>query len=196
MHVCMQLRQPILWVINPLVLAVRYIAVTNVNKIFSFGWEKSRSIGVSNSQVTTGSTKCLGNFTSLDTPLPCSPVALDWLNLDLSYPSDNSNILKLDESISSDEHNTISYVWSSIARQMHSSLSVVHDLLNLIPPTTRSHYPCHDNFTTNEVGIHVAWYRSQHNIMPTGSKLGHEPQYKLLTEYLELLLLLTSKCIL
>ena len=37
MHVCMQLRQPILWVINPLVLAVRYIAVTNVNKIF-FHW--------------------------------------------------------------------------------------------------------------------------------------------------------------
>ena len=37
MHVCMQLRQPILWVINPLVLAVRYIAVTNVNKIFFIG---------------------------------------------------------------------------------------------------------------------------------------------------------------
>ena len=66
MHVCMQLRQPTLWVNNPLVLAVRYIAVT---KIFSLGWERSRSIGVSNFQVTAGSTKCPGNFTSLDTPL-------------------------------------------------------------------------------------------------------------------------------
>ena len=51
---------------NPLVLAVRYIAVANVIRFFSLGWERSRSIGVSNSQVITGSTKCLGNFTSLD----------------------------------------------------------------------------------------------------------------------------------
>ena len=65
----MQLRQPTLWINNPLVLAVRHIAVTNVKRFFSLGWERSRSIGVSNSQVTTGSTKCLGNFTSLDTPL-------------------------------------------------------------------------------------------------------------------------------
>ena len=55
---------------HALVLAVRYIAVTNVNKIFSLDLEKLRSIGVScNSQVTTGSTKCPGNFISLDTPL-------------------------------------------------------------------------------------------------------------------------------
>ena len=68
----MQLRQPTiinLWGNNPLVLAVRYIAVANVIRFFSLGWERSRSIGVSNSQVITGSTKCLGNFTSLDTPL-------------------------------------------------------------------------------------------------------------------------------
>ena len=70
MHVCMQLRQPTLWVNNPLVLAVRYIAVTNVIRFFSLGWERSRSIGVSNSQVTAGPTKCPGNFTSLD--MPCS----------------------------------------------------------------------------------------------------------------------------
>ena len=69
MHVCMQLRQPTLWVNNPLVLAVRYIAVTNVIRFFSLGWERLRLIGVSNSQVTTGSTKCPGNFTSLDMPL-------------------------------------------------------------------------------------------------------------------------------
>ena len=69
MHVCMQLRQLTLWVNNPLVLAVRYIAVANVIRFFSLVWERSRSIGVSNSQVITGSTKCLGNFTSLDTPL-------------------------------------------------------------------------------------------------------------------------------
>ncbi|MCG8620846.1 MAG: hypothetical protein MJE68_02440, partial [Proteobacteria bacterium] len=42
-------------------------------------WERSRSIGVSNSQVTTGSTKCPGNFTSLDTP----PVMMiQWLGID------------------------------------------------------------------------------------------------------------------
>ena len=69
MHVCMQLRQLTLWVNNPLVLAVRYIAVIKVIRLFSLGWERSRSIGVSNSQVTAGSTKCPGNFTSLDTPL-------------------------------------------------------------------------------------------------------------------------------
>ena len=85
MHVCMQRRQPTLWVINPLVLAVRYIAVTNVNKIFSLDLEKLRSIGVSNSQVTTGSTKCPGNFTSLDTPLVIDAIMfsynpLDWHN--------------------------------------------------------------------------------------------------------------------
>ena len=64
MHVCMRLKQPTLWVNNPLVLAVRYIAVTNVNKIFfiGLGESKSRSMGVSNSQVTTGSTKCPGNL--------------------------------------------------------------------------------------------------------------------------------------
>ena len=33
-HVCMQLRQPTLWVNSPLVLAVRY---TNINKIL-FHW--------------------------------------------------------------------------------------------------------------------------------------------------------------
>ena len=38
MHVCMQLRQPTLWINNPLVLAVRYIAVTNVNKILFIGF--------------------------------------------------------------------------------------------------------------------------------------------------------------
>ena len=69
MHVCMQLRQSTLWVNNPLVWAVRYIAVTNVIRFFSLGWERLRSIGVSNSQVTTGSTECPGNFTSLDMSL-------------------------------------------------------------------------------------------------------------------------------
>ena len=70
MHVCKAtIRQRILWVNNPLILAVRYIAVANVISFFPLGWERSRSIGVSNSQVTTGSTKCPGNFTSLDTPL-------------------------------------------------------------------------------------------------------------------------------
>ena len=51
MHVSMQLRQPTLWVNNPLVLAVRHIhvAVANVIRFFSLGWERSRSIGVSNS---------------------------------------------------------------------------------------------------------------------------------------------------
>ena len=39
----MQLRQPTLWVNNPLVLAVRYIAVSNVIRFFSLGWERSRS---------------------------------------------------------------------------------------------------------------------------------------------------------
>ena len=56
--------------VNPLILAVRYIiAVANVIRFFLLGWEISRSIGVSNSQVTVGSIKCPGNFTSLDTPL-------------------------------------------------------------------------------------------------------------------------------
>ena len=40
----MQLRQPTLWVNNLLVLAVRHIAVTNVKRFFSLGWERSRSI--------------------------------------------------------------------------------------------------------------------------------------------------------
>ena len=38
--------------VNPLILAARYIiAVANVIRL---GWERSRSIGVSNSQVTAG----------------------------------------------------------------------------------------------------------------------------------------------
>ena len=50
MYVCMQLRQSALWVNNPFVLAVRYIAVTNVNKIGFGEIEVDRSL---NSQVTT-----------------------------------------------------------------------------------------------------------------------------------------------
>ena len=74
---CMQLRQPKLLDNNPLVLAVRYIAVI---RFFSLGREKSRSIWVSNSQDTTGSTKCQGNFTSLDTPpFHCPrPIYMKW----------------------------------------------------------------------------------------------------------------------
>ena len=59
---CMQLRQPTCF-------GCEVYSCCKCNKIFSLGWERSRSIRVSNSQVITGSTKCLGNFTSLDTPL-------------------------------------------------------------------------------------------------------------------------------
>ena len=66
---------------NSLVLAVRYIVITNVIRFFSLGWERSRSIGVSNSQVTTGSTKCPGNVTSLDTPLSITGSSTYWCGI-------------------------------------------------------------------------------------------------------------------
>ena len=48
------------------VLAMRYYSCCKCNKNFFTGLGE---IKVSTSQVTTGSTKCPGNFTSLDTPL-------------------------------------------------------------------------------------------------------------------------------
>ena len=49
--------------------------------------ERSRSIGVSNSQVTTGFTKCPGNFTSLhvDTPLVPGCTLLEHKNIITDY---------------------------------------------------------------------------------------------------------------
>ena len=63
------IRQPTLWVNNQLVLAVRYIAVANVlSFLIGLGEiEVDRSLKFSSHY--TGSTKCPGNFTSLDTPL-------------------------------------------------------------------------------------------------------------------------------